>query len=312
MFLQESNVIIEVSGLVKKYGSTPAVDGLDLTVYAGEVFSILGPNGAGKTTTVEILEGLRRPDFGQVRVLGMDPWSDGYSLHKRLGVMPQGFRFFDKSTPREAILYYASLFGVRPDTEQIIKTVGLEDVANKYFQNLSGGQKQKVGLALAMVNNAPLFFLDEPTTGLDPQSRRAIWDVIRNFKKKGSTVLLTTHYLEEAEQLADRVAIMNHGKVIACDTPSRLISKFGGERKVVVSGGKMLYDHLKSSLDYDIKMGENGEIEVPVHSTSDILKVISAIEVSGLPYEGLSIRKDTLEDVFISLVGKMKEGGELG
>jgi ABC-2 type transport system ATP-binding protein len=227
---------IEVSNLKKYYSQLKAVDDISFSVSTGEIFSLLGPNGAGKTTTVEILEGLRERDAGEVSVLQMDPWKQGYQLHKKIGVIPQGFRFFDKSTPREAIKYYADLFDVKVDPDDILREVILEDSKNVIFENLSGGQKQKVGLALALVNNPELLFLDEPTTGLDPQARRAMWDVIRMLKKKGRTLLLTTHYLEEAEHLADKVAIMNRGKIIAAGSPQELIEKYGsGKRQVMVS-----------------------------------------------------------------------------
>ena len=188
---------IEVTSLKKHYGQLQAVDDISFSVQQGDIFSLLGPNGAGKTTTVEILEGLRERDSGNVRVLGVDPWKDGYALHKRIGVIPQGFRFFDKSTPIEAVKYYAELFDAKVDPETIIKEVTLEDSKNTIFENLSGGQKQKVGLALALVNSPELLFLDEPTTGLDPQARRTMWAVIRSLKREGRSILLTTHYLEE-------------------------------------------------------------------------------------------------------------------
>lgn len=190
---------IEVNALEKSYGHLKAVDGISFSVAQGEIFSLLGPNGAGKTTTIEILEGLRRLDKGDVKVMGLDPWTHGYELHKKIGVIPQGFRFFDKSTPKESINYYASLFDVKVDAEKILDEVILRDSEKMVFENLSGGQKQKMGLALALVNNPELLFLDEPTTGLDPQARRAMWDVIRSLKKQGKSILLTTHYLEEAE-----------------------------------------------------------------------------------------------------------------
>ncbi|MDA4111654.1 MAG: ABC transporter ATP-binding protein [Thaumarchaeota archaeon] len=227
---------IEVQSLKKHYGHLMAVDDISFSVMSGEIFSLLGPNGAGKTTTVEILEGLRQRDSGEVQVLGMDPWKQGYNLHLKIGVIPQGFRFFDKSTPREALKYYADLFNVKVDPDQILREVILEDSKDVIFENLSGGQKQKVGLALALVNTPELLFLDEPTTGLDPQARRTMWHVIQELKKQGRTILLTTHYLEEAQLLADKVAIMNKGKIIAAGSPSELIEKYGsGKRQVMVS-----------------------------------------------------------------------------
>ncbi len=227
---------IEVTSLKKHYGQLNAVDNISFSVDQCEIFSLLGPNGAGKTTTVEILEGLRQRDSGEVKVLGMDPWKDGYTLHKRIGVIPQGFRFFDKVTPLEAVKYYADLFDVKVDPEGIIKELTLEDSKNVIFENLSGGQKQKVGLSLALVNSPELLFLDEPTTGLDPQARRTMWDVIRSLKRQGRSILLTTHYLEEAQLLADKVAIMNKGKIIAAGSPEELINRYGsGKRQVMVS-----------------------------------------------------------------------------
>jgi ABC-2 type transport system ATP-binding protein len=220
-------VTIEVSNLKKAYGSLQAVDGISFSVNEGEVFSLLGPNGAGKTTTIEILEGLRERDEGDAKVLGKDPWKEGYEIHKKIGVIPQGFKFVDYATPREAIKYYAALFGVKVDADAILKKVILEDSANVYFSKLSGGQKQKVGLALSLVNDPELVFLDEPTTGLDPQARRAVWEVIRTLKGEGRSVLLTTHYLDEAEELADIVAIMNHGRIIATGTPPEIIARHG-------------------------------------------------------------------------------------
>jgi ABC-2 type transport system ATP-binding protein len=227
---------IEVTSLKKRYGQLQAVDDISFSVSQGEIFSLLGPNGAGKTTTVEILEGLRERNSGDVKVLGFDPWKDGYALHRKIGIIPQGFRFFDKCTPKEAVKYYADLFGVSVDVDQIIKEVILEDCKNLIFENLSGGQKQKVGLALALVNSPELLFLDEPTTGLDPQARRTMWNVIRSLKQQGRSILLTTHYLEEAQLLADKVAIMNKGKIIASGSPEELINRYGsGKRQVMVS-----------------------------------------------------------------------------
>jgi ABC-2 type transport system ATP-binding protein len=233
---------IEVTSLRKAYGPLNAVDSISFSVNKGEVFSLLGPNGAGKTTTIEILEGLRERDAGEIKVLGFDPWKSGNKLHEKIGVIPQGFKFVDYATPKEAIRYYAALFGVKADADAILRKVLLEDSANVYFSKLSGGQKQKVGLALALVNDPELFFLDEPTTGLDPQARRAVWDVIRNLKSEGRSVLLTTHYLEEAEELADRVAIMNKGKIITSGTPAEIIERYGSGETVMVRKRESLED----------------------------------------------------------------------
>ena len=296
---------IEVSSLKKSYGPVAAVDGISFAVEKGEVFSLLGPNGAGKTTTIEILEGLRERDAGDVKVLGLDPWKSGYELHMKIGVIPQGFKFVDYATPKEAIGYYADLFGVKVDADSILRKVILEDSSNVYFSKLSGGQKQKVGLALALVNDPELLFLDEPTTGLDPQARRAVWDVIRNLKSEGRSVLLTTHYLEEAEELADKVAIMNKGKVITSGTPMEIIARHGtGERIRVRSDQKML-EYLQKSLpamqvSYD---REGGFINMRVQRKEDSLIALQAIEGSGYDWDDLIIKRDSLEDVFVKLVG---------
>ncbi|HQJ89793.1 MAG TPA: ABC transporter ATP-binding protein, partial [Paludibacteraceae bacterium] len=184
-------MVLRTDNLVKKYGERTVANHVSINVKQGEIVGLLGPNGAGKTTTIEILEGLRERDGGEVKVLGLDPWKNGYEVHKKIGVIPQEFNFFEKTSPREAILYYADLFNTKVDPDQILRDVLLEDSANVLFENLSGGQKQKTGLALSLVNSPELLFLDEPTTGLDPNARRAIWEVIRGLKTKGKTIILT-------------------------------------------------------------------------------------------------------------------------
>jgi ABC-2 type transport system ATP-binding protein len=301
---------IEVSSLKKAYGSLQAVDSISFTVNEGEVFSLLGPNGAGKTTTIEILEGLRERDSGEVRVLGMDPWKDGDALHKKIGVIPQGFTFLPYITPKEAVNYYASLFDVKVDADQIIRTVILEDSASNYFMRLSGGQKQKMGLALSLVNQPSLVFLDEPTTGLDPQARRAVWDVIRNLKHRGISVLLTTHYLEEAEELADKVAIMNKGKIITAGTPADIIAEFGSGEKIRVRGDQKLADYVRKETGLEVQFSEGG-VTVSLNKKEDTITVLDAIGRSGLSWSDLTVRHDSLEDVFVKLVGaKISEEGQ--
>ena len=298
---------IEVQGLVKRYGPLAAVNGIDFTVPAGSVFSFLGPNGAGKTTTTEILEGLRRRTAGSVRVLDLDPWTDGAALHRRIGVIPQDFRFFEKITAREAIEYYRTLFHTHVDPGELLAKVELLDKIDARYDTLSGGQKQKLGLALALTNEPEICFLDEPTTGLDPHARRAIWAVIRALKREGRTVFLTTHYLEEAELLADHVAIIHHGKIIASGAPSEIIRVHGQRERISVEGPAALAPVLREQLGLNTTY-EDGRVEVELTDQHDALRVLSAIEQSGLPWQSFMTRQDTLEDVFVRLVGQMDEG----
>jgi len=304
---------ITVDGLVKNYGQLRAVDGISFSVEEGEVFSLLGPNGAGKTTTIEILEGLRQADGGKTTVLETDPWRHGYDLHKRVGVIPQGFKFLDYPTPKEAIRYYAALFEKKVDPDEMLRRVILEDAANIWFQNLSGGQKQKLGMALSLVNDPELIFLDEPTTGLDPQARRAVWEVIRKLKSEGRTVMLTTHYLEEAEELADRVAIMNHGKIVAMGTTDQIETKYGSGQKMMVKAGDDLLKFLKENTKLNAESGGNGVVVVHLRDKDDAMVALGAIEESGAQWGDLTVKKDSLEDVFLRLVGpegKQAEGGD--
>jgi len=298
---------IEVEGLVKRYGTLAAVDGINFSVPAGTVFSFLGPNGAGKTTTTEILEGLRRRTEGEVRVLGLDPWTEGAKLHQQIGVIPQDFRFFEKITPKEAIEYYRALFGTKVNPKTLLEQVALSDKANSRYDTLSGGQKQKFGLALALTNDPEICFLDEPTTGLDPQARRAIWAVIRNLKREGRTVFLTTHYLEEAELLADQVAIIDHGKIIAAGSPAEIIQTHGKPARMSVEGSPVLAEYLRMNLGAAAVVVD-GKISVTLSNKGDALKILTAIEESGLPWTSFTTTHDTLEDVFVRLVGQMDEG----
>lgn len=297
---------IEVSKLVKTYGSLRAVDGLDCEVQTGEVFSFLGPNGAGKTTTVEILEGLRPRSGGEVRVLGLDPWLQIDKLRTRIGVIPQDFHFFPKLTPREAIRLYASLFAVKTDVETLLARVELSDKADDHYDTLSGGQHQKLGVALALVNDPELCFLDEPTTGLDPRARRSLWDVIRSLKHEGRTVFLTTHYLDEAQQLSDRIAIINHGRIIATGSPDGIISRYGRPERLRIVGEPALADRLVG-LGYRVARYDDG-FEIELKSKADAMRILDTVEASGLRWDGFSTRTDTLEDVFIQLVGRLEEG----
>ncbi len=302
---------VEVTTLKKHYGDLKAVDGITFTVNQGEVFGLLGPNGAGKTTTIEILEGLRKRDEGKVTVLGLDPWEKGEELHKKIGVIPQQFTFFEKTSPREAIKYYADLFNIKVDPDEILKEVLLEDSAKVLFENLSGGQKQKTGLALALVNNPELYFLDEPTTGLDPNARRAVWEVIRGLKKKGKTIILTTHYLEEAQQLSDRVAIVDHGKIVAMGTADEIIEQYGSGERLDIHGSEKLAEYVRANTTLKVDY-ENGEISIALKNKIDALAALAAVEQSGLDWGEIHTRRDSLEDVFVKLVrGAIDEQGEI-
>ncbi len=297
---------VEVQHLVKTYGSLRAVDGVDFTLHAGEVFAFLGPNGAGKTTTVEILEGLRQRTSGDVRVLGLDPWTDADRLKRQIGVIPQDFHFFPKLTPREAVNLYAGLFGQKVDADELLARVELSDKADSYYDTLSGGQHQKVGVALALVNDPEVCFLDEPTTGLDPRARRSIWAVIRTLRREGRTVFLTTHYLEEAQQLSDRIAIINLGRIIASGSPDELITRYGRRARVRYTGDPALVERVRS-LGLAVE-SVNGGAEVEVPTQKDVLRVLEALESSGLAWGSFSTITDTLEDVFIRLVGRIEDG----
>jgi len=302
---------IEISSLKKYYDNIKAVDEITFSVKPGEIFGLLGPNGAGKTTTIEIMEGLRKRGAGDVKVIGLDPWKDGHKLHKKIGVIPQDFTFFEKITPREAIIYYANLFDVKANPDQILKDVLLEDSANVFFENLSGGQKQKTGLALALVNSPELLFLDEPTTGLDPNARRAIWKVIKGLKAKGKTIILTTHYLDEAQQLSDRVAIMDHGKIVAMGTVDKIIEEHGSKERLEIVGSKELANYITENTDLAVNYHQ-GIISVNLKQKIDALAALAAAEQSSFNWGEIHTRRDSLDDVFIKLVsGKVDESGEI-
>jgi ABC-2 type transport system ATP-binding protein len=303
---------VEISSVKKCYGEIKAVDGVTFSVKEGEVFALLGPNGAGKTTLIEVMEGLRKRDGGVVKILGLDPWENGYELHRKIGVIPQDFTFFEKATPREAIKYYGDLFGVSVDPDDILREVLLEDSAGVLFENLSGGQKRKMGFALSLVNSPELLFLDEPTTGLDPNARRAIWDVIRGLRSKGKTVILTTHYLDEAQQLSDRVAIMDHGRVVAIGTADEIIAEHGSGERLEIHGSEKLADYVRANTELKVEYNGKGLITIALKQKIDALAALAAVEQSGLDWGEIQTRRDSLDDVFVKLVsGTMDERGEI-
>ncbi len=304
--------IIDVQDLVKEYPpDTTAVDGISFSIERGQVFSLLGPNGAGKTTTVEILEGLRTPTRGRIRVFDTDTTKDYASIRGRVGILPQSFEPFDNLKPVEAVEYWAKLFDAnktRKDIEEMIEAVGLSDRKNIRSKKLSGGEKRKLGIALSLINDPELLFLDEPTTGLDPKARRDLWKLIQEIQSRGTTVFLTTHYLDEAEKLSDDVAIMHKGSIIARGSPSELISRFGKTTVVVLEG--VGDDGLTEITRRGIEAtAVNGDVMVPVSNPSEMRTIFAKLSSIELKVKDMYTRRQTLEDVFLSLVGtKMDEG----
>ncbi len=295
--------VITVSGLTKRYGSLTAVDAISFEVYAGEVFSLLGPNGAGKTTTVEILECLRPKTSGEVRVLGMDIGKQVRDIKKRIGVLPQDFNAFDLLTVKENIDYFGDMFDKRLPAEELIKAMDLVEKRDEYFKNLSGGLKQRTGVAIAMVNDPDIVFLDEPSTGLDPRARRDVWEVIRNLKQKGKTVILTTHYMEEAEVLSDRLGIIDHDKFIAFGTPREIVDKFGTGARVIVSNCD---NACTATLKGQWPQGEysSKEVIIKLENKNALSEIIYSLDRSGGNYDQIQVTRPTLEDVFLNLTGR--------
>jgi len=307
-----TKTIVEVSSLVKQYGSLRAVDDITFELYEGEVFAFLGPNGAGKTTTVEILECIRPLTSGSARVFGYDVTqsNDVKEIKKRIGVLPQDFSALDKLTVKENIDLIGGMYEKKLDTNEVVKLLDLEDKAKERFENLSGGLKQRVGVAAALVNDPQLVFLDEPTTGLDPKARREVWSVIENLKTLGKTVFLTTHYMEEAQVLADRIAVINKGKIAVIGSPQDLVSQYGGRKVLVVrKGGKELARTLQNR--YGSTFEHYGDVIVKVDDVKEMWQIMSTLTDMKMDKE-IEIQSPTIEDVFLKVVGgRITEEGEL-
>jgi len=310
--MKKERAIIEVQALTKRYGDLTAVDRVTFSVFKGEVFAFLGPNGAGKTTTLEILQGLRRPTSGTASVLGFDVTraKELGEIRKRIGVLPQEFNALGRLTVRENVALFASMYESSRDPDELIGLLDLSDKADVRFDRLSGGLKQKVGIAASLVNDPEIVFLDEPTTGLDPRSRRAVWNVIDSLRKSGTTIVLTTHYMEEAERLADRIAIIHRGKISALGTASDLISRYGGSTYIELEGVRQgLLDMIRRRFPSALIDGER--LVIPVVETSQVLETIGELvkmSISG----GIRVRNPTIEDVFLSVVGgRITEEGEV-
>ncbi|HEY2029954.1 MAG TPA: ABC transporter ATP-binding protein [Myxococcales bacterium] len=288
--------------LVKRYGDVTAVDGLDLEVESGECFGLLGPNGAGKTTTVEILEGLTEPTAGSVEVLGMR-WSDSErALRERIGLSLQETHFPERLTVREVLRLFRSFFSAGRSVDEVLDLVSLREKQDAWTEKLSGGQRQRLAVAVGLVGDPQVLFLDEPTTGLDPQSRRQLWDIITGFGKEGRTVLLTTHYMDEAEKLCNRVAIVDRGKVIALGTPQALIDSLGGPQIVEVQTQRPARDLGQLAGVHAHKESDGAHLFTVEQLHVALPEILRALEPSGI--ENLVTRRATLEDVFVQLTGR--------
>jgi ABC-2 type transport system ATP-binding protein len=308
-----SEYAIEVDNLTKRYGELLAVNDISFTVKTGEVFALLGPNGAGKTTAVEIIDTIRTPTSGKVTLLGMDIAKKKHDIVNRIGVLPQGFSSFDRITVRETLQYYARLYcGRKTDIDRLIALVNLMDKSKEQYKNLSGGLKQRLGIALALVNDPEVVFLDEPTTGLDPHARHEVWEVLKGLKKGGKTVLLTTHYMEEAELLADTVAIISKGQIIAKGSPVELIKANANYQTLTLQSVDEKIFEIVRKLGFKPVLINNGNIKIRVEHTEGVQQILSAIKEGGASYLGLDVRKPNLEEVFLKLTGETLHDGHVG
>jgi ABC-2 type transport system ATP-binding protein len=298
--------VIRVTGLHKRYGETHAVDGVSFEVRAGTVFGLLGPNGAGKTTTVEVLEGLRAPDAGEVRVLGIDAVHQPDDLKERIGVSLQTAALYPRLTVVEVLDLFRSFYSRGRASDELIGLMDLGEKRTTRTADLSGGQRQRLSVALALVNDPELVFLDEPTTGMDPAARRALWDIILTLKGEGKTVLLTTHYLEEAEVLCDRVAIMDHGRILEEGTVDELVSRRFKERAVRFDTIEGIGDERLAAMPGVTSVKhEDGEVLVYTRDVAGTIgAVLAAAEALGVEPANLGVRRATLEDVFLDLTGR--------
>jgi ABC-2 type transport system ATP-binding protein len=296
-----THTAITVDDVRKSYGDLKAVDGVSFSVDEGEFFGILGPNGAGKTTTLEIIEGLRQPDGGTVRLLGQEPWPRNTALLPRIGVQLQATAFFDKLSAREQLVTFASLYGVSAArADEMLELVGLTDKAGTREDRLSGGQRQRLSIACALIHDPDIVFLDEPTAALDPQARRNLWDVLRAIQERGKTILYTTHYLDEAEILCDRVAIMDRGRILALDPPATLVRGLDAPTRVILERGSLTEADAKALPGADEVAEDDVSLTIATREPADLLSALAERRALA----GLQVRTATLEDVFLELTGR--------
>jgi ABC-2 type transport system ATP-binding protein len=296
--------VIRVDSVRKTYGRTVAVDDVSLEVHAGETFGLIGPNGAGKTTTMECVEGLRTPDRGTISVLGLNPGRDRHALQGRIGVQLQEAQLQKRIKVREAVSFWASLYRTPVDGDRLLEQLGLSDKKNAWFMTLSGGQKQRLFIALALINDPELVFLDELTTGLDPQARRAIWDLVRGIRERGKTVFLTTHLMEEAERLCDRVAILDHGRIVDVGTPAELVRRHCPERAVIVTiDDPLARERFRAIPAVDSVSAQGQHVTVRGRGDELVTQVIQCLGEHRMRVIDFRTETPTLEDVFLQLTG---------
>ena len=295
---------IHVAAIRKAYGKTVAVDDVSFDVYPGEIFGLIGPNGAGKTTTLECVEGLRAPDRGVISVLGLNPARDATALQQRIGVQLQDAQLQKRIKVREAVAFWASLYRNAADGNRLIDQLGLSDKRNAWFMTLSGGQKQRLFIALALINDPELVFLDELTTGLDPQARRAIWDLVRGIRQRGKTVFLTTHLMEEAERLCDRVAILDHGRIVDVGAPAQLVRRHCPEQTVILSSDNETATTRFGEIPGVESVTRQGSVVTIRGRAGDLVTdVIRCVAAHRIHVSDFRTEVPTLEDVFLKLTG---------
>ena len=299
-----SDSVIHVNNIRKTYGRTVAIDDVSLEVKRGEIFGLIGPNGAGKTTTLECVEGLRTPDRGRISVLGLDPFRQVRQLQDRIGVQLQAAQLQKRIKVWEAVDLWASLYTRHLNGDELLEQLGLTEKRNAWFMTLSGGQKQRLFIALALINDPELVFLDELTTGLDPQARRAIWDLVRGIRERGKTVFLTTHLMEEAERLCDRVAILDHGRIVDVDTPTRLVRRHCPERTIVLTTDDREADvSFRQLPQVESVSRTNGDLSIRGRGDDLVTCVIQCLSERHIRVTDFRTINPTLEDVFLRLTG---------
>jgi len=300
-----NKVIVQIENLFKSYGKIKAADDISFEVFKGEIFGLVGPNGAGKTTTIECIEGLRKSDSGNLKVMGLNPLTSGRVLRDSIGIQLQQSELPGRIKVWEAIDLFSSFYSKTIKYDPLLKDLGLGGKKDAYFSRLSGGQKQRLFIALSLINDPKLVFLDELTTGLDPQARRATWELITTINKKGKTIFLTTHYMEEAERLCDRVAIMDHGKIIALDTPQNLIRSIKIENKLIFSvAGDFQLDALNNTKSINKCEKLRDKIIVYGQDNKMVMDTVNFLVKNNIDFYDLKTEQATLEDVFLTLTGK--------